>query len=648
MKKILLAAALIISTSLIGATYYAYFKYIPEKIENKIIASFKNFGFEKLELKNITRKSGKIVFSDIYLDKEKFSSIGELSVHFSLLEFIFNPAYAKKIIISDMNLSGEYSNDQFTFSGWNNDNKILQSVKNIPANIIVIKGATIDILSDNFGGIKLSYDGQARLSKSGDIKLKGQITSKQRKLAFQAKINGTIPANGDVFITAQCDQISLAQEDLSIKRGAATIELKHSIENMNTSISATGDFSSVNWYNMPLRDVQASLKSTKDSYTLSAKGKIFGKESIDWDAKITNNNNNIVINTEITPRKLNDLLSFLHTNKRLKKNANFPPFILDLEQPKLSIITKINDAGVISGDFKFLNLTPKFGVSGVFSSNKNTKNIRGKISPTKSSITSENKKARFNQISAGEFIIRNLKQSAELEWYLNTKVIDGTMDYGALDIEANGNYIYISNTPNKSKGHLNFKLPLKSSVKQNGRIITNLTDKDQPLFQAIILKIYDGTIKTQHPIFENNALTKSNKLTISDINLAKLFRDAKFKDARILGELGGVMPIVIDGDKIDISGSILQSQNNGIIRLSPRLIKGLFPDENKETQLIRKALKNYHYEFFEIRLDGDLSDRVMVSISASGYNPDINNADPVDISLHIETQASLLFEHLLK
>ncbi len=644
--KRLLAALLIIFT--LSLSSYAYFIYIPEKIENKIIYSFKNFGFEELKFGNITRNNGKITFSDISLDKKEFSSIGKLDVHFSLLEFMLNPSHAQKIIISNMVLSGEISKGDISFSGWNNDDNILQSLKNIPANIVVIKNATMDILSDEIGGIKIDYNGRFKPSKNGGIEIKGQANSLQKKLAFQAKINGKISPDGILSMTAQCDQISLTQKDLSIKRGTASINLQHSIGNSTASISAEGDFSSVNWRNMPLRDVHSTLEYNHDNYVLSANGTTFGNENIKWKTKIINDGN-INAKTTITPSSLNDLLSFLSFNHRLQEKLSFPAFILNMKQPVISIDTKINDDGIISGDFKFINNAPIFELGGKFISNKNTKNIKGKFALTNPHIDTIDKKARFKQRSLGEFIIRNIEQVATLEWYLNTKINEGSINYGTLNIkDINGKFLYNSRSPKKSERYLNFKLPLKQDIKQSGKISINLTDGNKPLVGNMSLNIYGGNIKTQSPIFKGGVLSNNIKLTISDIDLAPFFRDARFKRARIYGQLGGVLPLTIDSNKININGGLLQSQGSGVIRLAPSIIAELFPEKDQKAALIKKALRNYHYDFFEIRLDGDLTGQVMVTINANGRNPDINNAEPVDISLHIETNASTIFKNLVK
>ncbi len=128
----------------------------------------------------------------------------------------------------------------------------------------------------------------------------------------------------------------------------------------------------------------------------------------------------------------------------------------------------------------------------------------------------------------------------------------------------------------------------------------------------------------------------------------KFFADTGIKKFSISGEMGGILPLQRKDDKIYIKDGLLQSQEGGIVRLDESISNGLFPGSSKQMQKIRKALKNYHYEFFELRLDGKLSGAVMMTLSARGRNPDMKNKKPVELKLQIETELSLLFKPLLK
>ncbi|PCI56245.1 MAG: hypothetical protein COB36_05560 [Alphaproteobacteria bacterium] len=656
MKTLLSIFVVVFALILGGAGSYAYFIYIPEKMEQKIIDNFNAFGFENPSFGKITRKSGEILFSDISLDKQNFSTIKEISVRFSLFKFLINPDHAQKISIRQLDLTGELSDDlNITISGWIDDKDFLQKFRSIPAAMISIEDSSINLLSDQFGGIKINFDAQVQLSNAQNIIIKARATSKQKNLAFNAKIDSTLSASGELSVLTELEQISITHKHISIRRGAAKLNFTHSTQDSTSDMSVETDIASVNWKNMPLRDVHATLeKSDNNNYTLLAYGKIFGTEKIDWETHISRVNGITETKSTITPTSIAALFSFLQRNNHLEKQENFPAFILDFKQPTFSINTTANN-DVTDGDFKLLINDPNFEIGGSFSTMNKSGNVLGLFSINETQVTSANDGQTQNvptqfQISAsGEFSINNMSTMPALTWSVTTKIDDGILDYGALKIpNIHAKILYDSNTFKKTRKYLNFKLPLKNNILQKGRINLNLFDEDAPLLKSIQLDIYGGRIKTQAPLSKNGVLAKENKLIVSDINIAQLFHDSGFRNILITGQLGGVIPLKMDKGKMTVSGGILQSQDGGIIKLPKNVIAGLFPGQSRKMFRIRNALENYYYDYFEIRLDGDLNGRVMMTLKAQGYDPLSNDKYPVGLSLQIETQISLLFKNLLK
>ena len=170
MKRLFSIFIVISSLATAGASLYAYFIYIPKEIEQKIITGFYELGFENLRFGEIIRKNGETTFFDISLDNQNLSTIGELKVRGSLPQFLLNPDRIQKIIIRNMSLTGELSEDfGLSISGWREGKQSLQNFHNIPTDMIVIENSSIDLLSDTLSGITIKYNGQIQLLNSGDI-----------------------------------------------------------------------------------------------------------------------------------------------------------------------------------------------------------------------------------------------------------------------------------------------------------------------------------------------------------------------------------------------------------------------------------------------------------------------------------------------
>ncbi len=229
---------------------------------------------------------------------------------------------------------------------------------------------------------------------------------------------------------------------------------------------------------------------------------------------------------------------------------------------------------------------------------------------------------------------------------------DGFFKLPSLKFSNLSSVLQLSSSKKNSKGEkwgLSFKLPLKKQVSHTGKLYLSKSGEPHGLnISGVHLQIYNGKIRLESPIVKDNNIQKANKIILTDLKLPRIFRDMGFNDITSWGEFGGVLPITFDGDNIQVKDGILQSQNSGIIKLPPYLISGLFSEGTTQSRKMRMVLNNYHYEYFEIRLDGLLNERVFITVNSRGYNPDLQDKAPVDIDFQIETQITELLKNILK
>ncbi len=530
----------------------------------------------------------------------------------------------------------------------------MQSPLNLfPANTVTIEDSKIDILTDNIGGLRISYNGQARLN-SGHISLLGEIKSKQKKISYQAKIDGSIQASGEAKINAEMEQISLEYENTRVKRGASTVSFSYDSVKRASSLSVESHLASVIWHGLPLREVHSVYEKGRNNYNLTAEGKTFGNQHIEWSTRINSVDGVLKSETTLQPNNIASLVNFLKQNKKLRDNTELPAAILSAKSPALSINTT-HQENTLKGDFRILLNDPSLEIEGYFSGDDqdDLRTIDGAFTMPSTIVQagdqSKRNKTNFTVSSSGEFAIGSVTQRALLKWNSNSAIENGTLDYGPVKIRnLKGKISLSSSQKSKKRETLSFRLPLKQNIPQRGKVTMNIRDDNSALFEQIVFYIYGGQIRTQNRLFRDGVLSLRNKLVVSDINLDQLFDDAGFDNILISGTLGGVIPFHVKNDKIMVSGSILQSQSNGVIQLPEHMIAALFPGNSDKMRTIRQALRNYYYEFFEIRLDGDLSGRVLMTLKASGFNPTFKDREPVDLSLQIETQISILFQNLLR
>jgi len=661
MKRFLLFIIIFGFVALCSAAAYAYFFYIPKIVEQKIIGSFNQFGFEDLTFKSLKHKSGQIILSDISLDSNRFSTIDELNIRFSLTKFIMNPDRAQEIFVKGLNLTGELSEGIIpTISGWQNNQKLLQSLQGFPAGKIIIRSATLDLLSKKFGGIKIRGNAKIDIQPSGEITIKARTTSTQKRLSFQSKIDASISSEKDLSFMMTMDDVSVDLPNTVIKRGHGELTGSYPLRADSTqilSLDGAIQLASMRWYNMPLGKINAKIEYNEKYRKFNLEGITFGPEKIQWQTTASHSLEDNINHstTQITPNNLAEILEFLERNKSLSLNTEIPAPLLIIKNPRISIDNIINSKLETNGSVVVSFKKPKTSIKAQYSLEPGSKDIIGSVKLEKATFRPSSKKPDgtfFNLSGSGEFTIKHFENIPKLLWIGHTNIHTGALDFDALKIPNVKGFILLSDISNgeKTKEHyLNFKFPLKKNINHKGLISLNLNDPNNPLLDKLIVHIYGGTIKTQNPIVNSKGvINKKNSLNVANINLTSLIRDAGFSDVSITGALAGIIPIELNKAGIHANGALLQSQNSGIIKLPKNMINGLFPGNSPQIKELQVALENYHYEYFEIRFDGNLNDRVMMTLNAQGTNPYSKNKKPINVNLQIETQISLLFNSLLK
>ena len=646
----------------ISVTSYISYFYVPSKIERSIVQKFESLGFEAFAFESIKTEDGHTIFSNISLDKESFSTIEEIDIEFSALKFMIFSNYAHNMVVRGLNLTGELSNDfEVSFSGWENGSSLIDAFHAIPASLITIEDGTLNVLSEDLGGIRVTYEVQVHPFKKDGPSIKGRLSSTQKNISFQSKLYGSLSKDGHIELQAETDQFSMILNDVILKRGHGGVKFLRDEKTGLFSFIADITAASVQWEDFPLKDTQITWNKSTEQNNIRASGKVFGPEDIAWSSQIDFTEG--VARTEITviPIDIPSLNAFLKRNNTLKNDVNFPGFLLVSKNPKISVTTSSYQNALLDGRFKLLLSDPAIEVEGRFGTDAEDNKITGDFSVAQYRLepTFQNQKEKLNTYfdisSSGQFNLHpfsnnpDIDEIPELTWSADVNLEDSQLDYGALKLsDMQHTFKYNSESSKKVQNQLDFKLPLKSKAPQKGKVRINILNPEKPFFENIQYNIYGGKIKTANPLFKNGALNIKNKLVVSDINLEQLFKDADFADIVISGHLGGLIPFNAEGGRIDVDDAILQSQDSGIIKLPKYMIDALFPGNTRKMYVIRESLKNYYYEYFEIRLDGDLAGRVMMTLNARGYNPDFRNQESVDLSLQIETQISLLFENLLK
>lgn len=664
MKKFIFTLLLLLFIAVSAGGVYAYYVYIPEKIEKRVLEGLTSLGFETFWFEKIEHKNGGVSISNITLDKDGFSKVENITIRFSLWRLLLSPDSSQNIKITGLSLTGDLSAaNKLSFSGVPDNTRLINGITSgISANMVSIENAQADILSETYGGLKVSFDGQINLENIDKITMSGILKSTQHQLGFHAKIKSELTDLKKLETNTTIEQIAYNHKDIRLKRGTAEINSTYNLETAQSKATIESQIANVNWNELPLSKIKAKL-TYKDGRReeFFVEGQTAGYAQIDWNARISHTseeNNNDKIELTLTPKSVQDIITYMTANALLPADIRFPDYLDNLETPIITLDSKRNAHDTYDGEFRIFLNNPNVELRGAYKQDADKK-AEGAFYIPKTNIYLEKNEdntpveTSFFEIStSGDFVWtpKTAKSKNDFSWKIDTNVHNGTIDMGALKLP----YLtgkFSENSEKKLTGvrRLPFKLPLKKNIPNRGFVELNLAERDAPYIKSAKLQIYGGEIASKTSLIDDKGkIKKSLELGVSDINLSQLFKDAGFNDVEIYGYMGGVIPMTLKDDIIEVKGGILQSQGGGVISLSDKMALALFPGSSAKMQNIRAAMKRYHYEYFEVRLDGDLAGRVMMTLNASGKNPNMDTDKPVDLNLQIETQISMLFSRLLQ
>ncbi len=653
MKRILLLLSALGCVALIGAYAYAQLFYLPKKTKTIAIQVLKEHGFPTIQYQSVSQTYNRVSLHQVSLDKQSLSTIQEINIKTLPALLLLGRSPLQSITIRNMSLLGAVEgNTPLSFSGINDNKNLIKAIRELPFTDIYIENGVLDILTDNHGGIRLKVNGHIKKSNTISV-INAYINSTQKNVSFSAKLTGEINEDTTISLTADAEQLSIKSKELHIKRGTANADFTYMPENGSLNYFAQATISSALWHGFPLRHAQFNLKKEGEIFTVDGKGNTHGNEDIEWRIRSIATPNEVQRDIKIMPPKTSSLTNYIQRNKGTDISPAIPPTLDSFSNPTLSIHHLLNKKDMASSNGVFNididNDRTPIRLSGKFT--VDDKKINAVLDPQDAPLMIDNQdkgkylNASFTYNMDGVLTFRQKDDgTSSLKWAIKPHIKTTRINFGSLFLEKKDRFTLQSK--NGSIQNIPFNLPLNAFNK--GNLLLSFDPIDTPHIESIKLNIFGGQIRTGTPITQSGEISTQNEFSVSDINLDSLFSKTGFNNVRVAGKLGGIIPVKVDGENTMINGGILQSQEGGVVHIPADLAYKFFPGNTKKTIAIREALKNYHYEYFEIRLDGNITGRTMTTLTARGYNPDMKGEPVIDINMQVETQLSEFFKNIIE
>ncbi len=122
-----------------------------------------------------------------------------------------------------------------------------------------------------------------------------------------------------------------------------------------------------------------------------------------------------------------------------------------------------------------------------------------------------------------------------------------------------------------------------------------------------------------------------------DWDLAKIIEDFKVPDIKLSGKVSGTFPVVFSTGSATIDHAVLEaSKEGGVIQYSGATGDAA-AQAGEESKTMFEALKDFRFQVLKVGLNGDLADRMMMSLDVLGHNPKVLNGRAFQLNIGIDS-----------
>jgi hypothetical protein len=336
-------AGIILLISLLAIAGYITSIRIPIIAQNRIEGALSAAGFNAASLPLAKSGISTIVYENIELDAEGFSTLKSLTVEYNPLS-IFIQNQIKALKIEGLRLTGEISNNrQLTLAGWQPDTG--QKNSSLISHLFNVENTTlsdiqISILSANHGGISIQLEGEGVKGDDG-IYFNGKLKNTQKEMRYSANINGKISNAQSWQSQIEIENIRLNTPDIKATRASGTVMVQ---KDVTTPATISGEIRAGNMTlaNFPWTSSAITLTGNPTRPGVIIAAKAAGHEDVEVGLSLSDMRNTNELSGYIYSTTLGQLLSYLAAHEALPFDIGVFRDVTDIQDIEIAF-EKNND-----------------------------------------------------------------------------------------------------------------------------------------------------------------------------------------------------------------------------------------------------------------------------------------------------------------
>ena len=186
-------------------------------------------------------------------------------------------------------------------------------------------------------------------------------------------------------------------------------------------------------------------------------------------------------------------------------------------------------------------------------------------------------------------------------------------------------------------GRLDVGVPLTAGLLQ-----LQLRSPDELVIERARFGFAGGELRTQDFPWTFDTPRGEARLEASGLELAELVRLLSLDGVDGSGRLDGLLPLVRRQDGVHVAGGLLRARpEGGTIRYRPSAAVADFAASRPDDLGIAiAALSDFHYDWLELRIEGELAGELRAELHLRGANPGYRDGHPVEFNLALDAKVA--------
>lgn len=182
-------------------------------------------------------------------------------------------------------------------------------------------------------------------------------------------------------------------------------------------------------------------------------------------------------------------------------------------------------------------------------------------------------------------------------------------------------------------------------VLQNGELVFQLESGGRLGIEVLKIPFAQGELSMVPSVWTFGADEQNLRFEARDIALESLVETLKIPDLEATGTVSGDFPVEIKGASVRIiNAKLLADETGGRLAYVGAATEGA-GQANENVEMAFDALKDFRFSVLELGLDGDVSDRMTVTLKLLGRNPEVVGGGEFDFNISIDSQLQELINN---